>query len=98
MCWSIFGRWVQTYKEAGKHILFGIIDRPFVEFFVMLFGYERLTGVLDVIVVEAAVEAAGRLVTVKTLFQITRVTAGRLGGGGGARKRNHWRSLESSEK
>lgn len=42
----------------------------------MLFGYERLTGVLDVIVVEAAVEAAGRLVSVKTVFQITRVAVG----------------------
>lgn len=42
----------------------------------MFFCYERLTGVLDMVVVKAAVEAAGRLVPVKAVFQITRVATG----------------------
>lgn len=66
----------KTYKQAGKHVLLGIVDGPFVVLFVMLFGHERLTGVLDVVVVEAAVEAAGRLVPVKTVLQIARVAMG----------------------
>lgn len=56
--------------------MFGIVDWPFVVLFVVLFGDERFTGVLDVVVVEAAVEAAGRLVSVKTVLQIARVAVG----------------------
>lgn len=56
--------------------MFGIVDWPMVVLFVVLFGDERFTGVLDVVVVEAAVEAAGRLVSVKTVLQIARVATG----------------------
>lgn len=74
----------KTYKQAGKHVLFGIVDRPFVVLFVVLFGYERLTGVLDVVVVETAVEAAGRLVPLEAVLQVARVARGGENG-----RRNH---------
>lgn len=73
-----------TYKQAGKHVLLGVVDPPLVVLFVVLFGNQRLAGVLHVVVIEAAVEAAGRLVTVETVFQITRVAT--RGGGGGEHK------------
>ena len=50
----------ETYKQADKHVLFGVIYRPFVILvFIVLFSDQWQIGVMDVVVIEAAMETAG---------------------------------------
>ena len=66
-----------TYKEGDKHVLFGVIYRPLaILVFIVLLGHERQTGFIGVVVIEAAMQAAGWLVAVKAMFEITRMAAG----------------------
>ena len=74
VCFKGKSEW--TYKQADKHVLFGVVNATFIVVLVVLFGHQRQTGVRDVVVIEAAVETAGWLVTVETVFQITRMAVG----------------------
>lgn len=68
---------METYKQADKHILFGVVDRSFpIAVLIVLLGYQWQVGVLDVVVIEAAVQTGGRLVAVEAMFQVTRVAVG----------------------
>lgn len=50
----------ETYKQADEHVLFWVVDWPFViMLLVVLFGYQRQIGVLDVVVIKAAMKTAG---------------------------------------
>lgn len=63
---------VETYKQADKHILFGVVDGPFsIAVLLVLLGHQRQVGVLNVVVIEATVQAGGGLVAVKAMFQVT---------------------------
>ena len=75
-CVVFKGKSEWTYKQADEHVLFGVVHASFIVVLVVLFGHQRQTGVRDVVVIEAAVETAGRLVAVETVFQITRMAAG----------------------
>lgn len=69
---------METYKQADKHILFGVVDGSFsIAILVVLLGYEWQVGVLNMVVVEAAVQTGGGLVAVKAMFQITWMAVGR---------------------
>jgi len=64
----------ETYKEADKHVLLWVVYRPFVILVLLrLFGHQRQTGV--VVVIEATMETAGRLVAVETMFHVTWMAA-----------------------
>lgn len=65
---------METYKQADKHILFGVIDRSFsIAVLIVLLGYQRQVGVWNVVVIEATVQTGRGLVAVKALFQVTRM-------------------------
>lgn len=50
----------ETYKQAGKHILFWVVYWPFVILVLIgLFGHQRQIGVRDVVVIEATMQTAG---------------------------------------
>lgn len=50
----------KTYKQANKNVLFGIIHGSFVfVVLIVLFGHQWLVGVVDVVVVVAAMKTAG---------------------------------------
>lgn len=74
---------METYKQADKHILFGVVDGPFsIAVLIVLLGYQRQAGVLNMIVIETTVQTGGGLVAVKAMFQVTgmavvRTTTGR---------------------
>lgn len=64
----------KTYKQGDKHVLFGVVDGPLpIAVLLVLLGHQRQVGVLNVVVVEAAVQAGGGLVAVKAVLQVTRV-------------------------
>lgn len=68
---------METYKKADKHILFGVVDGSFsIAVLIVLLGYQWQVGVLDVVVIKAAVQTGGRLVAVEAMFQVTRVAVG----------------------
>lgn len=63
---------METYKQADKHVLFGVVDGPFsIAVLVVLLGHQRQVGVLNVVVVEAAVQTGGGLVAVKAMLHVT---------------------------
>lgn len=65
---------MKTYKQAVKHILFGVVDGSFsIAVLIQLLGYQRQVGVLNVVVVEATVQTGGGLVAVKAMLQVTRM-------------------------
>lgn len=50
----------KTYKQANKNVLFGIAHGSFVfVVLIVLFGHQWLVGVVDVVVVVAAMKTAG---------------------------------------
>lgn len=50
----------KTYKQANKNVLFGIVHGSFVfVVLIVLFGHQWLVGVVDVVVVVAAMKTAG---------------------------------------
>lgn len=67
---------MKTYKQADKDILFGVVDGSFsITVLIVLLGYQWQVGVLNVVVIEAAVQTGGGLVAVKAMFQVTRMAA-----------------------
>lgn len=50
----------ETYKQADKHVLFWVVYWPFVILeLVGLLSHQWQTGVLDVVVIEAAMKTGG---------------------------------------
>lgn len=69
---------VETYKQAKKHILFGVVNGSFsFTVLIVLLGYQRKVGVLNMVVIKATVQTGGGLVAVKTMFQVTRMAVKR---------------------
>lgn len=69
---------METYKQADKYILFGVVDGSFsIAVLIVLLGYQRQVGVLNVVVIEATVQTGGGLVAVKAMFQVTRMAVKR---------------------
>lgn len=69
---------VETYKQADKHILFGVVHGSFsIAVLIVLLGYQRQVGVLNVVVIEATVQTGGGLVAVKAVLQVTRMAVER---------------------
>lgn len=65
----------KTYKQADKHVLFWVVYSSFVILVLLVLLWNQWqVGVLDVVLIEAVVtDAAGWLMAMKTMLQITRM-------------------------
>lgn len=69
---------METYKQAEKHVLFGVVDRSFsIAVLIVLLGYQWQVGVLNIVVIEATVQTGGGMVVVKAMFQVARMAVKR---------------------